>query len=246
MPGKYQPLTFALTTAAKRGQREVEFSFDEIAALVGGLPRSAELRQWWANADHSQAQAWCVAGYRVQQVYLDRRRVRFSAVPTHTPPGGVRNVEPSPPRTVPGLSEPPVDIRAKLQWVDSGVVLLDAADKPAFPRLAASPGLYRLTFTGPVPQMYIGESDNLHRRLSGNYRSPGPSQRTSTRINALLREHLARGGTVLLATATAAVVVINDQERPLDLSTKSGRLLAESVALVHAQITKHAQIVNLG
>src|SRR5690242_20008651 len=34
---------------------------------------------------------------------------------------------------------------------------------------------------------------------------------------------------------TAATVVIDDHERPLDLSTKAGRLLAESAALIHAR-----------
>jgi hypothetical protein len=128
----------------------------------------------------------------------------------------------------------------------SGVVVLDGDDKPTFPRLSASYGLYRLAFTGPASRVYIGETENLHRRLSTNYRNPGPSQQTSTRINALLREHLTLGGTVSLAVTTAATVVIDDRERPVDLSTKAGRLLAESAALVHAQTTGDAQIMNLG
>ncbi|MBB4738366.1 hypothetical protein BJY16_001825 [Actinoplanes octamycinicus] len=46
--------------------------------------------------------------------------------------------------------------------------------------------------------------------------------------------------------ATSATVLIGDHERRLDLSTKAGRLLAGSAAVVHAQATGHAQIVNLG
>ena len=41
------------------------------------------------------------------------------------------------------------------------------------------------------PRIYIGESDNLRRRLAGNYRNPGPSRQTSLRINKELREHLS-------------------------------------------------------
>lgn len=242
MPGKYQPLTHALTAAAERGQRDTEFGFDEIAELVGGLPPSAGLRQWWANGAHPQAQAWRAAGYQVQQVNLDRRRVRFSQ-----PAVRAADATPPAPEPVPtAAAGPPIDVRVRLQWIHAGVVVLDSAGKPAFPRRAASHGLYRLTFTASTARMYIGESENLHRRLSGNYRNPGPSQQTSTRINALLRKHLATGGIVLLAVATAATVVTDGHERPLDLSTKAGRLLAESAALVHAQVTEDAQIVNLG
>ncbi|WP_425548064.1 DUF7662 domain-containing protein [Actinoplanes cyaneus] len=78
MPSKYHALIVVLSTAAGRGQKEVDLGFDEIATLVQGLPPSARLRQWWANAGHPQAHAWRTAGYRVQPVYLDRRRVRFS------------------------------------------------------------------------------------------------------------------------------------------------------------------------
>lgn len=246
MSGKYHPLTLALRAAAGRGQQDVELGFDEIAALVAGLPPSAGLRQWWANADHPQAHAWRAAGYRVQQVYLDRRRVRFSRLPEPVPVRG-RDGTPTAPVPVPARPVgPPVDIRVRLQWHDAGAIVLDGAGKPVFPRLVASHSLYRLTFAGPAARVYIGESENLHRRLSGNYRNPGPSQQTSIRINALLREHLGSVRAVALAMATSAAVVIGDHEQPLDLSTKAGRLLAESAAVVHAQATGDAQIVNLG
>jgi hypothetical protein len=56
----------------------VEFGFDEIAELVGGLPASATQRQWSADTDHPRARAWLTANCRVDQVQLDRGRVRFS------------------------------------------------------------------------------------------------------------------------------------------------------------------------
>jgi hypothetical protein len=78
MPGKYEALTEALRAAFARGQDTVELGFDQVADLVGGLPRSADIRQWWANSSQSQALAWRDAGFHVEQVYLDRQRVRFA------------------------------------------------------------------------------------------------------------------------------------------------------------------------
>jgi hypothetical protein len=79
MSGKYDPLRVLLLAAADRGQGVVELAFDEIARLVGGLPESATtLRSWWANSSHVQALAWRSAGFHVEQVYLDRGRVRFA------------------------------------------------------------------------------------------------------------------------------------------------------------------------
>jgi hypothetical protein len=256
MSGKYDPLRVLLLAAADRGQGVVELTFDEIARLVGGLPDSARtLRPWWANSSHVQAQAWRAAGFHVEQVYLDRGRVRFArgergggnatrwsgAAPS--PPTKAGAVEPLP------VSEP-VDVRVAFRWSSAGMVNLDAGDKPVFAPLEDEPGLYRLTLTGGVagarPQVYIGETDNLRRRLSSNYRSPGPSQQTSLRVNALLRSHLAAGGQVSLAVATVATVHLLGDALTLDLRRKAGRLLAENAALVLTQATADADIVNLG
>jgi hypothetical protein len=142
-----------------------------------------------------------------------------------------------------------VDVRIRLQWHDGGTVTLGANGKPMFGGLEETPGLYRMTLAGGVtgsrPRVYIGETDNLRRRLHGNYRNPGPRQQTSLRINALLREHLGAGGAVGLAVATTATVWLNGAEQPLDLTRKAGRLLAENAALVVSQATDDAEIVNL-
>lgn len=94
-----------------------------------------------------------------------------------------------------------------LGWHPTGSVILDAAGKLLFPRPDDAPGLYRLSLTGKgdaPDRIYVGETDNLRRRLSGNYRNPGPTQQTSLRVNAVLCDHLAAGGTVELAVAVAA------------------------------------------
>ena len=128
------------------------------------------------------------------------------------------------------------------------MVTLDGSGKPAFDVLDSVPGLYRMTLTGGAldrPQIYIGESDNLNRR-SGNYRNPGAGQQTSLRINALLREHLDRGGQVSLAVMTTATRWVAGEELPWDLTRKAGRLLAENAALVTSHIAAGADIINLG
>ena len=98
--------------------------------------------------------------------------------------------------------------------------------------------------------MYIGESDNLRRRLATNYRNPGSGQPTSLRVNAALREHLTSGGTVGLVIATAGTVhvsVAGSEPAPsaLDLSAKAARLLAENAAIVTAQLAGEVDLENL-
>lgn len=248
MQGKYEPLTRALTAAAEQGRSIVELRFDEVAGLVGDLPKSAEIRQWWANGSQVQALAWRAAGFHVDQVYLDRRLVRFARGQRGGSYHDHRRVPQS--RTRVALVDSMVDVRVRLQWLDHGEVVLAAGGKLAFPAMARSAGLYRLTLTGGLatarPLVYIGETDNLHRRLTGNYRNPGLSQQTSLRINARLTRHLTDGGTVALAAATHASLWLGGAEQPLDLTSKAGRLLAENAALVLARATAHAEILNLG
>ncbi|WP_322770012.1 hypothetical protein [Frankia sp. Cr1] len=256
--GRYDPLTAYLRAAADRGQATVELGFDQIEEIIGSsLPASSDQRQWWANSSHSQALAWRAAGFQVERVYLDRQRVRFARGTRGGSYADRGRIAPSP---VPHSTAPPlldrqpvgtaVDVRVRLRWLDAGTITLDPGGKPTFGGLDEAPGLYRMTLTAAAddirPQVYIGETDSLRRRLSGNYRNPGAGQQTSLRINALLREHLAAGGRVDLALATTATLWLDGVERPLDLTRKAGRLLAENAALVLAQITDDADIVNLG
>lgn len=144
----------------------------------------------------------------------------------------------------------PVEVRVRLQWRAAGELTLDASGKPAFGPLEAAPGLYRLELASlneqQRPLVHFGETDNLRRQLSGNYRNPGPSQQTSARINGLLREHLARGGSVSLSLVTEVDAEVDGVPQRLDLSTKAARLPAESAPLVGARTTDAARLENLG
>lgn len=78
---KYDPLFEFLCRA---GDAPVEMTFDDVGALVGGLPRSAgDHLVWWSNealgGRHVQSVAWMNAGRQVDNVDLARRIVRFSA-----------------------------------------------------------------------------------------------------------------------------------------------------------------------
>jgi transcriptional regulator with XRE-family HTH domain len=63
--GKYAPLARWLSA---HGGETISLSFDEIARLVGGLPRSAfDYQPWWQNNRGSgQALGWRTAGYVVK------------------------------------------------------------------------------------------------------------------------------------------------------------------------------------
>ena len=77
---KYDPLFEHL---CRVGDTPVVMTFDEIDALVGGLPPASGQQAWWANesggARHVQARAWLNAGREVEHVDRQGRRVRFSA-----------------------------------------------------------------------------------------------------------------------------------------------------------------------
>jgi hypothetical protein len=127
-----------------------------------------------------------------------------------------------------------VEISVQFSWRAAGRVVLDGQGKPMFDSLPEVAGLYRLTLGGGLvaarrPRIYIGETDRIRRRLAGNYRNAGPTQATSLRINALLREHLRSGGLVELGIATEAWCSLNGRSpAALDLAEKAARLLAET------------------
>lgn len=230
--------------------------------MVSGLPESASTsRQWWANSSHSQALAWRAAGYHVEQVYLDRARVRFELGERGgtwhddhhglMPPSSRQSSNPAISSTREPIGEPiDLHVSISLQWKAGGEASLDGTGKPVSASLDSIPGLYRMTLTGgglTRQMVYIGETDNLRRRLSGNYRNPGPRQQTSLRINALPCKHLStEDGRVAVAIATDAELRITGADQHLDLTRKAGRLLAESAALVVQQIRDDADIANLG
>lgn len=264
--GKYDSLSRFLE-GVQDDQRQIELSFGRVDGLVGGLPPSARrLRTWWANNSQAQSLAWNRCGWHVQSVdlaggsvvfargrvggtYAARGRAAASAFPAAAPSLRPEGFQVSSTPALPSISEP-VDARVVFEWRRLGAGMLDPAGKISFPGpLPTGPGLYRFTLARPLARtrIYIGESDNLRRRLNTNYRNPGPRQRTSLRINALLVEQLRAGTEVFVdISVSAEVSVAGAPSVSLDLGRKAGRLLAESAALVLAQKKDDADIENLG
>lgn len=86
---KYAPLTEHL---AADGRDQIELTFTELDAIVGGLPPSARTYdQWWENDQfHVQSRAWQAAGYTAhanrasERVVFENRRTPETA-PDYSP-----------------------------------------------------------------------------------------------------------------------------------------------------------------
>jgi hypothetical protein len=256
--GKYEPLRDHLRDANRRGDDSVQMKFSQLDKLVaGGLPASARNhREWWANGGHQHALAWMDAGFLVSAVTGEGVRFeRGTKSPTSRPPNLPRpaRVAPRPLRASVESAILPIvgqtDVRIRLEWRDAGSIALDASGGLAFPRLPPQPGLYRMTLTAPgqsTARVYIGETDDLRRRANG-YRNAHEGQQTNVRLKGRLGTLLGGGGSAQLSIALAAQV--DDGKgvvTPLDLSRKAARVLAESAALVLAQLAGDVEIENLG
>ncbi|MEE2566833.1 DUF7662 domain-containing protein [Hyphobacterium marinum] len=96
---KYEPLERFL---ADQSRDAVPMTFDEIEKILGkALPPSARThRPWWGNrgASHVHERAWLEAGYRAENIDMERERLVFRRIQavknTHRPPlhGALRNL----------------------------------------------------------------------------------------------------------------------------------------------------------
>jgi len=124
-----------------------------------------------------------------------------------------------------------VRLSVEFSWREVGAIHLDDGAKLVFPSAPETPGLYRFDFGDRI---YVGETDRLRRRFQ-HYRTPGPTQTTNIRLNALIAEALAIPGTAEVSIVTEATIKIEGVWAELDLSHKSARLLLENAALTEAR-----------
>ena len=124
-------------------------------------------------------------------------------------------------------------------WHDIGMVRLEAG-KLRFPDTPDVPGIYRYDLGAKI---YIGETDRLRRRFQ-HYRTPGPTQPTNIRLNAIIMNLFDAGIPVMVSTITSANIEVDKDTSPLDLRQKAARLLVENAALSAAFVNGHA-IENL-
>jgi hypothetical protein len=128
-----------------------------------------------------------------------------------------------------------VVLSVDFEWSEAGEVRLRGGDL-LFRQMPASPGVYCFRLISAAGERhYVGETSLLTRRFR-NYRTPGPTQRTNLRLNALLKEVLSEGGRVEVAVVTGATVTLEgDEAVEADLSDRAVRLVIENAALVAAR-----------
>ncbi len=240
--GRYDPLTRLLMD---QPGDTVEFTFAELDDVVGGLPASARRhREWWANSASTQGGAWLAAGYRVEQVNILGGTVRFLAARPQRRSNSHRGGSEVATMDLDLPTSSPSRVEVHLAWQRVGAVALGDAGGLRFPKVQPRPAVYRLTlYDGEkIDQIYVGESNNLSRRLR-NYARPGPTQATSLRINALLTGHLQHGDAAL-DVAGALRFTVEGRDVSVALSRKADRVLIEHAALVETISVGHP-VANL-
>lgn len=138
-----------------------------------------------------------------------------------------------------------VDLTVRFEWKAIGHVRLGDGDRLVFPKASSRPGLYRFEIERAQGRAaYIGETDQLDRRFQ-HYRTPGPSQRTNLRLNALMLEVLKAGDAISVAIMTeGAVITLAGREHEAHLLEKSERVLLEHAA-IYAVRDSAIQILNV-
>ena len=216
----------------------VTLTFAEIEEVLGfPLPPSARRHgPWWSNGTSNAV--WVSAGWKSEARDMAAQHITFRRIL----PGGEVQVRAPTLRSstafdgsVLAASEfaSQCDVAVRFAWRHLGPVTLSEADQLAFPAAPKAAGLYRMQLVGADKiEVYVGEAIDLKRRF-GNYRRPGSTQQTSLRINALLKDSLARGVTILLDVAYDDVaLIISGNSIPADLSNKAVRRVAEQAAIV--------------
>lgn len=224
---------------------EATMSFAQIDAVVGSLPESARRHNaWWANSltAHAHAKAWLDAGFTASPDFVTGT-VRFTGGVPRTSGGATR---PAPVRSRPPLVLTPTgeshSSEVRYAWLDASEIVLENG-RLSMPTLRPGPGVYRFELrdvSGEVESYYVGESDNLFKRMNG-YRSPGPSQSTNVRMRQRCVSILDAGGSIRVVVVLEAML----GDTSLDLGYKPARLIVENAELVRLKLAG-ATIENCG
>jgi hypothetical protein len=135
----------------------------------------------------------------------------------------------------------------EFDWRRVGTVKLDTTGALKFPVVPKAPGLYQFWIEdGEVrPQAYIGEASEFTQRWqrckTPGVPKPGKNPTTNQRLNAILKDAIAKGSKVSVFISTEASPKIDDGA-PIDvpMSRKNTRLIVEQTA-IHA-----VQMQNIG
>lgn len=243
-------------------QKEVwRTTFSEVERILGQkLPPSArKFQAWWAN-DKQNGRHWKSVGWHTKDLDISHEKITFVHVGTKVSlnknnTSSIKDVSRSKSREkieiVPdvfGWDEPSkTEYQISMNWIPLGKVQLDNNNKLQFKFDAPScPAIYRFRVRrGNTESVYIGETDNLKRRF-GNYRNAGATQKTSIRINEILRNELANNAEISLsAVIKEAYINYGDGLKEVSLDTKTMRCLFENAALLSFN-TETTNILNKG
>ena len=126
-------------------------------------------------------------------------------------------------------------IAVSFDWAAVGDIHRSPARRLIIPEVAAGPGIYRFRISGGTgAEVYIGESENLRRRMSANYASTHTGQ-TNVRVREWLHGNLDADRSVELAIVCNAVLAIDGEPIAADLRQADTRLLIENAALILAR-----------
>jgi len=212
-------------------------SFSEIEKILGfTLPTSArKYNAWWANehnGSHTHARAWQDAGWKSFQLNLAGEMVSFFK---SNEVKGVASSTFGNQDTVTSVGasafEDLIEIKLEFSWLSAGNVAIDQKGRLRFPKLEIGPAVYRIEIvSGQSSMVYIGETDNFPRRMQ-SYRTPGLSQQTNKRLNALMHQRLSAGGIVSMSVTSSCIIELATESTSLDFEDKFSRRLVENTAI---------------
>ena len=139
------------------------------------------------------------------------------------------------------------ELSFRYTWLRAGSITLDANSHPSFPPLPSLPGLYRFDFgidQNGLTVVYIGEGKSVADRAM-QYRNAKVDRKralTSRRLHRAMVEQLQAGGAIEMSVVLVAHFADGSV---VNLRQKSGRLLAESGAVVLAQLDPSARVMNV-
>lgn len=181
---KYDPLKKHLVTFETSGRYEWNTSFKAVEKILGfKLPPSARrYPEWWANENFSytsksQCKAWAQADWKTAHVNINGETVTFIS-------------QARTPKRVTHKVSSKQSLKLEYQWQSLGEIYLDHKDRLKFPDVTDMAAVYKLNIeTKNGLHHYIGETDNLRRRVQG-YRTPGPTQPTNKRLRTIMTDAL--------------------------------------------------------
>jgi hypothetical protein len=241
---RYEALSKALESS---DEEALEFTFEDLDLLVGGLPPSArKFPTWWANSSKPahQSRHWMTPGFKARPEFA-RETIHFTrtapeeTATRRTPKAKKKQVLKD---AIGVTTRKPVELvptgettrsSVLFEWLTAGSVAL-VNGRLETPTLRGRPGVYRFTISevSGSRQFVVGETDNL-ALLMNSYRHPEPAQVASVRVHELMTKTIERGGSVGAELVLAAL----HAGEALDFAYRPSRVLVASMVLteLHAR-----------